>query len=80
MSSDSGDTFTVWIESIPREWERLKEEVEYGTSMGEIVRRAIKMYVEILNVLEDYDAEYSDDELRDRVRMWVRQGIKEDME
>lgn len=80
MPDDRGNTFTVYVESIPREWERLKEEVEYGTSMGEIVRQAIKMYVEILNVLEEYDAEYSDDELRDHVRMWVRQGIKEELE
>lgn len=80
MSNESGETFTVWIDSIPREWERLKEEVSYGTSMSEVVRRAIKIYVEILNVQEEYDVEYSDDELRDHVRMWVRQGIKDEME
>lgn len=79
---DRGSTFTFWIESegFPKVWTQLKQWVNYDDSMGDLIREAIKMYVDVREVLEEADVEWNEEERRHHVRRYVRKGLAQEIQ
>lgn len=77
MADDRGETLTIWIENEKKTFEKIENRLSYGDSMGEYIREAAKLKLDIDDILDEYpEIDYDDDELRDHIRMWVRQGVK----
>lgn len=80
-TTNGTETLTIWIENEKKTFQAIEDRLGYGDSMGEWVREACKLYLEINKVLDEYDdVNWEPEQLRHHVRRYLRQGLKSEIE
>lgn len=75
-----GKTTTVYTENIQKEMTTIKENVRHGMNQSDHIREAIRLYVTVLELKNEYNLDWDGAETRHQTRRYIMKGIKRDLD